>query len=69
MGPTQQTPQTDEMFPPRLDEQLKMIHPLIRLSSLIDWQRIETDFSKHFSSSRAHPALSDCWLALSAACQ
>lgn len=58
MGPTAQTPQTDEMFRPRLDEQIKMTHPLIRLSSLMDWQRIEADFSKHFVSSRGRPALS-----------
>lgn len=58
MGPMAQTPQTDEMFRPRLDEQLKMTHPLIRLSSLMDWQRIEADFSKHFATTRGRPALS-----------
>ena len=58
MGPTAQTPQTDEMFRPRLDEQLKMTHPLIRLSSLMDWQRIEADFSQQFVSTRGRPALS-----------
>jgi IS5 family transposase len=35
-----------------------MTHPLIRLSSLMDWQRIEADFSKHFVSNRGRPALS-----------
>jgi IS5 family transposase len=58
MGPTVQSPQTEELFRPRLDEQLKMTHPLIRLSSLMDWQRIEADFSKHFVSNRGRPALS-----------
>jgi transposase, IS5 family len=58
MGPMAPTPQTEELFRPRLDEQLKMTHPLIRLSSLMDWQRIEADFSKHFVSNRGRPALS-----------
>jgi len=58
MGPTAPTPQTAELFRPRLDEQLKMTHPLIRLSSLMDWRRIEADFSKHFVSTRGRPALS-----------
>lgn len=58
MGPAAPTPQTAELFRPRLDEQLKMTHPLIRLSSLMDWQRIEADFSKHFLSNRGRPALS-----------
>jgi IS5 family transposase len=58
MGPAAPTPQTAELFRPRLDEQLKMTHPLIRLSSLMDWQRIEADFSKHFVSNRGRPALS-----------
>lgn len=55
MGPTVQSPQTEELFRPRLDEELKMTHPLIRLSSLMDWQRIEADFSKHFVSTRGRP--------------
>lgn len=58
MGPAAQTPQTVEMFRPRLDEQLKMSHALIRLCSLIDWPRIEREFSKHFVSTRGRPALS-----------
>lgn len=58
MGPAAQIPQTDELFRPRLDEQLKMSHALIRLSKLMDWTRIDGEFSKHFVSSRGRPALS-----------
>jgi transposase, IS5 family len=57
MGPVTPTPQTDQLFRPRLDEQLKMSHPLIRLSKLIDWPRIEREFSRHFVSSRGRPSL------------
>lgn len=53
-----QTPQTDELSRPRLDEQLGMTLPMIWLSRLMDWQRIEADFPKHFVSSRGRPALS-----------
>jgi len=38
MGPRPRTPQMDELPRPRLDEQLKMNHPLIRLASLMNWQ-------------------------------
>jgi IS5 family transposase len=50
MGPLAPTPQADELFRPRLDEQLKMSHPLIRLAHLIDWARIEQNFSQHFTT-------------------
>ena len=52
MGPSAQSPQTDELFRPRLDEQLKMSHALIFLSHLMDWPRIEREFSKRFVSTR-----------------
>ena len=58
MGPTVQSPQTEELYRPRLDEQLKTTHPLIRLSSLMYWQRIESDFSMHFVSTRGRSAMS-----------
>jgi IS5 family transposase len=58
MAPIALTPQTEELFRPRLDEQIKMTHPLIRLSCLMDWPRIEREFSKHFVSTRGRPALS-----------
>ena len=58
MGPRPRAPQTDELPRPRLDEQLKMSHPLIRLASLMNWQEIERSFGAHFASSRGRPALS-----------
>ena len=57
MGPKPRLPQTEELFRPRLDEQLKMSHPLIRLAQIIDWDVIERQFSAHFSSGRGRPAL------------
>jgi hypothetical protein len=36
MKPHTRTAQTAEMFRPRLDEQLNMKHPLIRLAGLMD---------------------------------
>lgn len=50
-------PQTEELFRQRLDEQLKMSHPLVVLSKLINWELIERHFSVHFVSSRGRPAL------------
>ncbi len=43
---------------PRLDEQLKMSHPLVTLSKLMNWDEIERSFGAHFTSSRGRPALS-----------
>ena len=57
MKPHRRTPQTAEMFRPRLDEQLDMQHPLIRLSGLMDWELIEHQFAGHFTSGRGRPAL------------
>ena len=57
MGPKPLLPKTEELFRPRLDELLKMSHPLIRLSHLIPWQVIERHFSTHFVSTRGRPAL------------
>ncbi len=57
MSPKPLIPQTDELFRQRLDEQLKMTHPLIRLADLINWDVIERRFSNHFSSGRGRPAL------------
>lgn len=50
-------PQSDELFRARLDEQINMAHPLVRLGSLIDWSEIERTFSMHFSCGRGCPAL------------
>lgn len=58
MGPRPRIPQTGELPRPRLDEQLKMSHPLVRLAKLINWDEIEHSFGAHFTSSRGRPALS-----------
>lgn len=58
MGPKSHAPQTGELPRPRLDEQLKMSHPLVRLSKLMNWGEIERSFGAHFTSSRGRPALS-----------
>jgi IS5 family transposase len=58
MGPRPRTPQTGELPRPRLDEQLKMSHPLVRLSKLMNWDEIERSFGAHFASNRGRPALS-----------
>ena len=58
MGPRPYAPQTDELPRPRLDEQLKMSHPLIRLANLMNWEEIERSFGAHFTSNRGRPALS-----------
>ena len=42
---------------PRLDEQIDLGHPLVRLAALIDWQEIERSFGAHFLSRRGRPAL------------
>ena len=57
MKPHTRTAQTGEMFRPRLDEQLNMKHPLIRLAGLMDWELIEHHFAGHFTSGRGRPAL------------
>ena len=40
MKPHARTEQTDELFRSRLDEQLNMHHPLVRLAGLINWDEI-----------------------------
>ena len=40
MRPNPSLPCTGELFCPRLDEQLNMRHPLIRLAGLMDWEQI-----------------------------
>ena len=71
MGSKTHAPQTDELPRPRLDEQLKMSHPLIKLSQLMNWEEIERSFGVHFASNRGRPALSPRLVAglLCAACQ
>lgn len=36
MGPKPSQPQTAELFRPRLDEQINMKHPLVKLAALIN---------------------------------
>lgn len=57
MGPKPLLPQSEELFRRRLEEQLKMSHPLIRLVMLINWDAIERNISTHFNSVRGRPAL------------
>lgn len=57
MGPKPSQPQTAELFRPRLDEQINMKHPLVRLAALIDWTEIERTFAVSFPSRRGRPAL------------
>ncbi|WP_225781541.1 IS5 family transposase [Xenophilus sp. Marseille-Q4582] len=57
MGPKPSQPQTGELFRPRLDEQINMKHPLVRLGALIDWAEIERTFAVSFTSGRGRPAL------------
>jgi len=58
MGPRPHEARTDELARPRLDKQLKMSHPLVKLSELMNWEHIERSFGAHFTSSRGRPALS-----------
>lgn len=44
MGLKSSQPQSCELFPPRLDEQLNLKHPPVRLATLIDWSEIERTF-------------------------
>ena len=57
MGPKPSPPQTAELFRPRLDEQINMKHPLVKLAALIDWAEIERTFAVSFTSGRGRPAL------------
>jgi IS5 family transposase len=57
MGPKPSQPQSGELFRPRLDEQINMQHPLVKLAALIDWAEIERTFAVSFTSGRGRPAL------------
>ena len=57
MGPKATEIQTDELFLMRLDGQLKMSHPLIKLADTLDWPALEKEFSGYFFSTRGRPAL------------
>lgn len=59
MGPRPHVLQTDKLPRPRLDEQIKMSHRLVRLSKQMKWKEIERSFGAHFThgcnTSRAGP--------------
>ncbi|MFY9512519.1 MAG: IS5 family transposase [Rubrivivax sp.] len=57
MGPKSTPAQTAELFRSRLDEQINMEHPLVKLAALIDWPQIQSSFSAGFTSTRGRPAL------------
>ena len=46
MGPKPNVPRTDELTRPRLDELLKMSHPLVKLSELMCCRRPKVDHLK-----------------------
>lgn len=46
-----------DLFRPRLDEQINMKPPLMRLAGLIDWGEIRRTFAGHLTSGRGRPAL------------
>ena len=50
-------PAAAESFRSRLDAQINLRHPLVRLASLIDWAEIERTLGASFTSSRGRPAL------------
>ena len=52
MGTRPHAPQTDELPRPRLNEQLKMIRPLVRLSKLMNRDEIDRSFGAYITSSR-----------------
>ena len=57
MAPRTHVAQTDELTRSRLDQQLKMSHPLIRLSNLMNWEQIGRSSGAHFASKLGRPAL------------
>ena len=46
-----------DLFRQRLDEQINLMHPLVRLAGLIDWAEIHRSFAVRFLSDRGRPAL------------
>jgi len=57
MRPKTPEPQTQQLFGFPLEQHLNMNHPLVKLSGLIDWARIESTLAAHFVSERGRPAL------------
>lgn len=57
MRPKTPEVQTQQLFGFPLEQHLNMNHPLVKLSELIDWDRIDTTLASHFVSERGRPAL------------
>ena len=57
MGPKVIGVSSEDLFRARLDGQLNMRHPLVRLAGLMDWDSIDRRFRVHFVSERGRPAL------------
>jgi len=57
MGPKKVVPERD-FFRQPLREQINLKHPLVKLSDLIDWERLSGAMSTSFVSSRGRPASS-----------
>ena len=58
MGPKTPMASTGNLFRQPLEEQINMQHPLVRLSELIDWSRLNGLMSESFTSRRGRPAAS-----------
>ena len=57
MGP--KTPVTEgDFFRQPLREQINLKHPLVRLTDLINWERLGTSMSESFVSGKGRPASS-----------
>ncbi len=57
MSPELSQPQPGKLFHPRLDEQLHMKYPLVKLVGLIDWAHIQRAFAVPFISGLSRLAL------------
>ncbi len=57
MGPKKVVPEGD-FFRQPLRERINLKHPLVKLSDLIDWERLSVAMSASFVSSRGRPASS-----------
>ena len=58
MGPKSSTPQSGELFRQTLREQINLKHPLVRLSDLIQWERVDAMVTPQFQSRTGRPATS-----------
>lgn len=58
MGPKTPKANTKDLFRQPLDEQINMQHPLVRLSDLINWDKLNVLMSTSFTSERGRPATS-----------